>query len=339
MSDEKVSFDSTGGYRIGVPLQEMDVHTPRDSARRGVQIVSPPKENAGGAVASTPTADVAVKKFDLTSLRRATEAAESKPQEEAPAQEESQATAATVVEEPTPVEQKPTTSAPEEVAAAEEISSQPREESVVQEEQAATEAPAPVEDVVPPQPAKSEQPAFSLARLGLANNPIKQSTAEKEQPAVVASMQLEQSTENPVQAEDVPVGASEAEAMNYAAETPFEVVKLRNIFDMLLVPDYAICDWLDRVSKAYAKMPTAVFQCGFHPNLRVYSMTFTTGRRTEAVNFTLGVGKKITLCTYDGKRRKFYDASSEISVSGTCAIVAGAPVASCGQRDRKAQTL
>ena len=158
----------------------------------------------------------------------------------------------------------------------------------------------------------------------------------KEPVAPAGETPVEPVAESPAEAAAM---QAEQEAMNYTDETPFEVVPLQTIIQMLYATDRVISDWLGRVCKEYTKRPTTIFSCGSHPNLRAYSMIYPLKPKGNTVYITMGVGKKITTCAFDGKRKTFSDASSQISVSGTCAFVQDAPVASCAQRERTAVRL
>lgn len=337
MSDEKVTFNADGNWQFGRPLQEMDVrgkqHT--DGSSQGATFVPPPQEISMGKAKKTP----GIQKFDLSSLRRSAgiPADKVEPKEElTPQKEEEKPAPPPPVVEPE-IKEQPVQEAP---------TLEPSPEEKVQEPTPPVEVEEPVVELssekepVPPAPQPQAKPALNLQQIGLKKGSI--TTMNLNDKASAHAEPVEEVTEKAVAPviEEAPVDSqAEAVAMDYSSETPFEVVPLSKVLGMLHTSDDAITHWMDGVVKAYVKMPTAIFQCGFHPNLRVYSMVFGTGRRANVVYLTLGVGKTITLCAYDGKRKTMSDASAEISVEGTCAVVAGTPVASCSQRDKAARSL
>lgn len=357
MSDS-VSFDKQGSYHIGDPLKEMDVQTEKAAQPRfsNVSMHLPPQAPfAGGAVSPRPT-------FDLNALRQKTAAApapvptvqpepkvevkvEEKPVEEVPAEEPK----AVEVEETTPAV------APVEEATppAEEASAEPELAPVESAEQEVEEAPTP----------KSQGAGFNLSQLGLTNRTFEESATKEVKETSTTS--VGQGSIKPMQLEDKPqevpaesqpeveaakeaapaeevaeeAAAEEKEAMTFNEDTPFEIVSLKDILHMLCATEGVVSEWVGRVCKEYTRRPTTIFSCGTHQNLRAYSMTYPLKPKGNIVYITMGVGKKITTCAYDGKRKVLSDASAQISVSGTCAFVQDAPVASCAQRERTAVRL
>lgn len=330
MSEEKVTFDSGGRWNVGAPVQEMDV---RETG--GTMMPKPGKATfvAPPAPTSPTSPTVGAKKFDLSSLKKSAGVQAAPADEPAPVQEKQEPAAepSPVKEEPVPVEEPKAEEQPAAVdvaSTAEEAEEEKKEE--VAEEVVPEVGEAPVEPV-----AETPKQGFDLHQLGLLAQRPEAAKEEKEEvmPDSVKKMDLETSA----MTETVAPSVTEEEAMSFAEDTPFEVVPLDTILRMLHVDNSAISDWFGRIAREYSKRPTAIFKCGFHPNLRVYSATFKA--RSNAVYLTLGVGKEITVCAYDGRNGKFKDASGEISIDGSCAIISGMPVASCSQRSREAQSL
>lgn len=362
---ETVSYDSQGNYQVGKPLQEMDVQAGLGTAQPKMNHVSmhlPPPMPGAQAPAVEPRP-----KFNLASLRQKASAPEAPAPTPAPEPEEKPETPVETPKPEEPVEEGTTqdiskllqdSPAPVHVPGAEPPI--PAPEPVV-EEPMAEAAPEPEEEQATEQePVKTSTP-FKLQQLGLAGRMLAEnvdSAAEMDAAVKVGQIPLQQmdlqgervsgTYENKVTVEESaePVesdaGAStEQEAMTFTEETPFEIISLRELMQMLYATESVLAEWMGRVAREYSKRPTSVFSSAAYPNLRAYSITYPLGSKAKAgvIYVTIGVGKKITTCAFDTKRAKLSDASQEISVSGTCAIVQEMPVASCSQRTRTAIRL
>lgn len=354
--NDAVRFDQKGDYHIGEPLQDMNVQHAKEkdegpAPMQHVHLHQPP---------APPQVQPTVKPrggFNLNALRQ--KAGISQPSTPAPIQEESKKEPeAAPIAEVKPVPAEPVVEPEvkvEEVAAsmpaAEPQAETPEEAAELQKESAKVPS-APVEEQA------KEAPKFNLSSLGQVKSEAVEHTGGNATGEGLASLGLKQMDlsatpatapveeapkEEPVaQTEGVAptegATVTEEEAMTFADETPFEVTDMSSLLRIVHASQDYTASWVSRVLRDMSRRPTDVFVSKAYENLRAYSAVQAMGK-TNLVYITLGVGKKITTVAYDSKRKSIADASSEISVSGTCAIVQEMPVASCSQRSKAAVAL
>lgn len=328
MSEEKVVFDRHGDYQFGTPLQEMDVQNEGQPA--------PPKTlHATFYVPPSPQRATPTKKFDLSSLRQKVNTPAP-----APVVETAEPTpAAPEVEEPKPSgvvkveEQKdgflqnlPEVPDPEEV--------QPSiEEPPVQEEPQAEEEPA-----ISAAPVQAAPHApLSLAQIGLA----RKTSETVARPIPVASAPALESEAVKEMHFDLPEVPDPEEGFEKASSGPvekFEVVSLSTMLALVHGGEDDLRTFLNKVLKERVRSTTAIFESESLKGLRVYSITLLASAHGN-VYAAMGFDKKITACIYNGNRGLMVDASKEITISGSCAVIADVPVANCGQRKVEALML
>lgn len=322
MSEERVTFDSKGGYKKGGELKDMDVKrdavaetaTSEVTSTQPAQDVVPPPPKAQG--------------FSLSQLRETAASARIK--------EEPKVAAEEVNPEPVVEEAAPVATEEPEVKVEEQVS--PVEGKV--------ETTAPVEEPVvkavaeetPPEPIPEKEEVtvtpkaeFSLSQMGLTPSE-KAKEGETSEPA---DLNLEQP--EPVgekmdltgnQTETVPV----VEEKSAAAVEHFNIVPAAELLaipygaDTLEKAGAEMKSWIVKVGKEFAKHPSSIFVSRNFPGLRAYALFYQGGRKGAAC-IGLGKGDDFTAVTYNAAKDTLVDVSRNLAISGMCVMSGNSPLA------------
>lgn len=357
--NDTVSFDKHGDYHIGDPIQDMNVQTERGEnpqqapQMQHVKLHQPPTMAQKAQPAVKPRGG-----FDLQALRQ--RAGVQKQETSAPEPEVKSDVAPT--SQPAPAVEEYQPEHPKEELKQEVAASMGESDDIpapeVRQEEPKEETSAQAE--VPETSAPDGRPtSFKLSQLGLVQETATSEGVDEQgmngalslgsdgikkmdvTQGVAVTGQYENKSGASEASSAVKTSApavTEEEAMNFADETPFEVVSLDELIHIVKASKDYVASWVARVLHEQMRNPTGIFASKAYENLRAYSAVQSFGKGNTTY-VTLGVGKKITVVAFDNKRQGISDASSEISVSGTCAIVQEMPVASCSQRSVAAKGL
>lgn len=364
MATDKVIFDKKGSYSFSTP-KDMDVDGKRAAAKKPAA----PRKKAATPTAKKPSVPKAAPKkapaapkagFNLDSLKSRAGMQVQEPE---------------AIEEKTPVVEPAPEVVPEPVpeAVSEPMSEPIKEEPVVETKEVKAEEPTPeVPEESPVVEEKPVTPEFGLGQVGgvtSATKPVEGSAVAPTPKAMNLGevKNTEVRVEAPPRAEppkEMNLGRVEPSTPDVTPEPPkveakpeakpeapkpagapiqFDIVPPEQLLSIPYggtsvndIPD-EVSKWVYKTIKESCRHGAAIIESAAHPELRIYSV-FHAGRSTDMC-VALGVDTKLAVFTVNSQTQQYVDMSASVSLSGTCAMVEGKPVASTSQRKSKAIAL